>query len=85
LYKWSVPYASPPYQQTWPALAQRKRNRAEKLERQAARSRAEADELMVETNPSIYFSSDSLGLRVKARVACACPTPAKSLRTGVIA
>ena len=34
-----------PYQQTWPALAQRKRNRAEKLERLAAQSRAEADEL----------------------------------------
>ena len=40
-----MPHRSSPYQQTWPALAQRKRNRAEKLERQAAQSRAEADEL----------------------------------------
>jgi hypothetical protein len=40
-----MPRASPPYQQTWPALAKRKRNRAEKLERLAARSRAEAEEL----------------------------------------
>jgi hypothetical protein len=37
--------ASPPHQQTWPALAKRKRNRAEKLERLAAQSRAEADDL----------------------------------------
>jgi hypothetical protein len=39
---------------------------------------------MVEMNNAIYFSSDSVALRVKARVACACPTPQKSLRLAVI-
>jgi len=43
------------------------------------------DPLMIETDPSVYFASDSMGLRVKCRVACACPTPAKSLRKAVIA
>ena len=41
----SVPYASPPYQQSWPPLAARKRKLAAKLEAQAAQARAEADEL----------------------------------------
>jgi HK97 family phage major capsid protein len=41
------------------------------------------DPLVVETDPSVYFGSDSLGLRVKCRVACACPTPQKSLRKAV--
>jgi hypothetical protein len=41
------------------------------------------DELSIDVNPSIYFASDSVGLRVKVRVACACPTPAKSLRKAV--
>jgi HK97 family phage major capsid protein len=43
------------------------------------------DPLMIEMSREIYFSSDQLGLRVKCRVACACPTPAKSLRTAIIA
>jgi HK97 family phage major capsid protein len=43
------------------------------------------DALMIEMDRSVYFASDSLGLRVKTRVACACPTPAKSLRKAVIA
>jgi HK97 family phage major capsid protein len=38
-----------------------------------------------ELNDAVYFTSDSLALRVKCRVACACPTPAKSLRKAVIA
>jgi hypothetical protein len=40
-----VPYASSPYQQTWPALAARKRNMADRLEQEAARRRREADDL----------------------------------------
>jgi HK97 family phage major capsid protein len=43
------------------------------------------ESLVIELNPSIYFGSDSTALRVKCRVACACPTPAKSLRKAVIA
>jgi HK97 family phage major capsid protein len=43
------------------------------------------DPFMIEVNPSIYFASDSTALRVKVRVAAACPTPAKSLRKAVIA
>jgi HK97 family phage major capsid protein len=39
--------------------------------------------LVVETSRDIYFASDSLGLRVKTRVAAACPTPQKSLRKAV--
>lgn len=40
-----MPYASTPLQQTWPSLAARKRRGAEKREREAARMRAEADDL----------------------------------------
>jgi len=36
---------TPPFEQTLPALAARKRNRAERLERQAKQARSEADEL----------------------------------------
>jgi hypothetical protein len=38
------------------------------------------DPFLIETDTSVYFASDSLGLRVKTRVACACPTPQKSMR-----
>jgi hypothetical protein len=41
--------------------------------------------LTIEMNDAVYFTSDSTALRVKARVAVACPTPAKSLRMAVIA
>jgi hypothetical protein len=41
--------------------------------------------LTIEMNDAVYFESDSVAVRVKARVAAACPTPAKSLRKGVIA
>jgi hypothetical protein len=40
-----VAYASSPYQQTWPALAARKRRMADRLEREAVRRRTEADAL----------------------------------------
>jgi HK97 family phage major capsid protein len=42
------------------------------------------EQLVVEMNDAAYFNSDSMALRVKARVACACPTPNKSLRTATI-
>jgi HK97 family phage major capsid protein len=42
------------------------------------------DAMTIEMNDAVYFGSDSIGLRVKVRVACACPTPAKSLRKAVI-
>jgi hypothetical protein len=42
------------------------------------------DPLMIEINPSIYFGSDSTGIRVRVRCACACPTPQKSLRKATI-
>jgi hypothetical protein len=38
---------------------------------------------MIETSRDIYFASDSLGLRVKTRVAVACPTPQKSMRKAI--
>jgi hypothetical protein len=38
---------------------------------------------MIETSRDIYFASDSLGLRVKTRVAVACPSPQKSMRKAV--
>jgi hypothetical protein len=41
------------------------------------------DPLTIETSRDVYFASDSLGLRVRTRVAVACPTPAKSLRKAV--
>ena len=44
----------------------------------------EREALVIETSPDYYFNSDALALRVKARVACAAPTPQKSLRKTTI-
>ena len=39
----------------------------------------------MEVNNNYFFGNDAAALRVKARVAVACPTPDKSLRTATIA